>query len=401
MKLTYTHTKYTCYLSYIVSALINNYAPLLFITFQKSFGISTEQIGILVTANFTTQMLVDFLGANFIDKIGYRTSMAAANFLAALGLVFMVVLTEIMSAKYTALIISTVIYAVGSGLLEVLVSPIIQSIPTKSKNSAMSMLHSFYCWGCVIVIGISSLFFRTVGIEFWRILTLLWATVPFIVMIMFLFVPVSTLSDENKNSTVKSMFSSKLFWLFFVLMISSGASEQAISQWASLFSESALKVSKTVGDLLGPCMFAVLMGSARSLYAIFGSKWNLKRLLTMCSVLCIASYLVTALCPNSMISLAGCAICGFAVGIAWPGVLSLASHEIGYAGTAMFGILALGGDIGCFSGPETVALGSSFFSIFGSPIRAGILLAAVFPVIMLIGITVLNFIKAKNAKAIR
>lgn len=389
MKLTYKHTQYTCYMAYITGALVNNYTPLLFLTFQKTFGISITQLALLVTVNFVTQMAVDFIGANFVDRIGYRISIVAGNTFAALGLLLMAFLPEVMADKLAALTVATFVYAVGSGINEVLISPILEALPIKEKSSAMSMLHSFYCWGCVIVIGLSTLFFHFFTTAKWQLLTCLWTVVPVLTIIMFLFVPIYKLGGEGGKSSVKSLFSMKYFGLFMLLMTCSGASEVAIAQWASMFAEDGLGVSKTVGDLLGPCMFAILMGTARVMYAIFHERWNLIKFMIFCSIGCIASYLVATLPSNPLVSLTGCAMCGFFVAITWPGMLSLASSHYKSGGTAMFGILALSGDIGCFLGPEVVAIGSKL-GVFDSPIRTGLLCAVIFPVIMLVSILVLN-----------
>lgn len=383
MKLTYIHTKRVCYMAYITSALVNNFAPLLFLTFQRSFGLSINQIGLLVAANFITQMLVDFLGANFIDRAGYRASVIFANILAAAGFWIMALLPGIMSDKFAALIIATVVYAVGSGILEVLISPMLEALPLRSKSSEMSVLHSFYCWGSVIVIALSSLFFSVFGTERWQLLTVLWTVIPLATMVMFCFVPVRALEEDRENGGLRELFSSRILWLFMLLMTASGATELAIAQWASMFAEDGLGVSKTVGDLLGPCMFAVLMGLSRVLYAVFHKHWKLRRFIVICSAGCIGAYFITVFGSNPLVSLAGCALCGFFVGILWPGTLSLAARHTNFKGTAMFGILALSGDIGCTLGPAVVAAGAKL-GIFASPIRSGILCASVFPIIMLI-----------------
>lgn len=389
MKLTYKHTQYTCYLAYITGALVNNFAPLLFLTFQKTFGVSLTQLALLITANFITQMIVDFVGANIVDKIGYRISVVSGNVFAALGLLLMAFLPGFMENKLPALLIATVTYAVGSGINEVLISPILEALPIKEKSSAMSMLHSFYCWGCVIVISLSTLFFHFFSTEKWQLLTCIWTIVPVLTVIMFLIVPIYSLEKEGEKSNVKTVFSMKYFWLFMLLMTCSGAAELSIAQWASLFAEEGLGVSKTVGDLLGPCLFAVLMGIGRVAYALFSKKWNLMKFMIFCSVGCILSYLVTTLPSNPFVSLIGCAMCGFFVAISWPGMLSLAASHYKAGGTAMFGILALSGDIGCFLGPEVVALCSKL-DFLNSPIKSGILCSAIFPVIMLVSIIILN-----------
>lgn len=394
MKFTYTHTKYTCYLAYTTSALINNFPPLLFAAFTRDYGLTLGQLGAMLVINFITQMLLDFLGARFIDKIGYRVSIVTANILAALGFLMMAFLPSVTGAPYASLCVSTVIYAVGSGIIEVLVSPIVEALPLDGKSSQMSLLHSFYCWGSVLVILLSTIFFKIFGLKNRVVLTCLWAILPIVSAILFSVVPIKPLvEDEADKVGLRKLAAMPNFILYMVLMTSAGAAELAVAQWASLFAESGLGVSKAVGDLLGPCMFAVFMGVSRVLYACFHKKWRLGDFIAVCAGGCVLSYMIITLSPNPLVSLAGCALCGFFVGIMWPGVLSLASANIPGGGTALFGILAFAGDIGCTLGPEVVAL-TSGFGIFESPLRTGILCAAVFPLITLAAISILKFKKA-------
>ena len=388
MKTNYKKTMYACFIGYIVQAIVNNFVPLLFVTFQNSYNISLSQVTSLITVNFIIQLLIDMLSAGFIDKIGYRASAVTAHVFAASGLILLTVLPELLPDSFSGIIISVVIYAVGGGLLEVLVSPIIEACPTDNKEKAMSLLHSFYCWGHVGVILISTVFFYIAGISNWRILTLIWAVIPIANIFLFIKAPIYTLNENgNQGLGLKELFKKKIFWILMLMMMSAGASEQAVSQWASAFAEKALGISRTAGDLAGPMTFAILMGTARLIYGKYGDKFNLDRFMKYSCILCIISYSCISLIPVPAISLLGCAICGFSVGILWPGTFSKASAAIRGGGTALFAMLALAGDFGCSAGPS---LAGYISSGFGGNLKAGMLAATVFPVILLISLFALN-----------
>ena len=375
-----------CFIGYVVQAIVNNFVPLLFLTFQGSYGISLQKITLLVTFNFGIQLLVDLASIGFVDRIGYRASMILAHAMAAAGLILLTVLPECLGDPFVGLLIAVMIYAIGGGLLEVLVSPVVEACPTDNKEKAMSLLHSFYCWGHVGVVLISTIFFSTMGIENWKILARIWAVIPVLNGIVFLTSPIYSLHEEGeKGLSIRELCSMKIFWVVMLMMTCAGASEQAVSQWASTFAEEGLKVSKTVGDLAGPMAFAVLMGLARLLYGKYGEKIDLKRFMTYSSILCVISYLCIAFVPVPMLSLVGCAVCGFSVGIMWPGTFSIASASIRGGGTAMFALLALAGDLGCSGGPTLAGFVSSSV---GNNLRMGILAAIVFPVLLLSGIQI-------------
>lgn len=393
MKKNYKSTVNACFAGYVVQAIVNNFVPLLFLTFNKSYGIELSKITALITVNFILQLCIDFLSAFFIDKIGYRAAAVAAHVFAAAGLVSLTVLPDILPSPFVGLLISVVPYAVGGGLLEVIVSPIVEACPTDKKSAAMSLLHSFYCWGHVAVILLTTLFFVTAGIENWRVLAYLWAIVPFANAVYFCLVPINSLAAEEGSAPMKELFKSKLFWILAVLMICSGASEQAMSQWSSAFAETGLKVSKTVGDLLGPCMFATLMGLSRVLYAAFSEKIKLTAFIRASCVMCVAGYLIASFAPHPMLALAGCGICGFSVGILWPGVFSLAAKYARNGATAMFALLALAGDLGCASGPALVGAVSG---AFGDDLKVGFLAAIIFPALLVAGIFILERHKPEN-----
>lgn len=378
MEQRYKRTLYASYIGYITQGVVNNLAPLLFVIFRQEYGLSVIQIGLLVTFNFAVQILTDLLSTGFVDRIGYKPCIIAAHVFGALGLVGLSVFPEIFP-PYAGLLLSVGIYAVGGGLLEVLISPIVQSLPTQRKAAHMSLLHSFYCWGQALVVILSTVFFRLAGSAAWRLLPLLWALVPAGNSIFFAFCPVNTISAEQDGSSVKKLFGSRLFWLFVILMLCSGASELAMSQWSSYFAETGLKVSKTAGDLLGPCMFAVLMGISRWFYGAKEESIPLDKYIVFSGCLCVAAYLMTAISPNPLISLIGCGICGLSVGIMWPGVFSLAIRHCPQGGTAMFALLALAGDVGCTGGPSLVGVVSQ---LFNGELKAGLLSAIVFPSVL-------------------
>lgn len=383
----YNHTIYACYIGYITQAIVNNFAPLLFLTFQSTYDISIDKITFLVTMNFGVQLIVDFLAAKFVDKIGYRTCVVAAHIFSAIGLAGLAIFPIIFINHYIGLLIAIFFYAIGGGLIEVLVSPIVEACPTERKEAAMSLLHSFYCWGHVFVIISSTLFFMFIGIEHWRILACLWAIIPLINAFYFFNVPIQTLVEDDEGISIIDLFKIKIFWVLLLLMICAGASEQAMSQWASAFAESGLNVSKTIGDLAGPCSFAILMGCSRVFYSKFSEKIKLKNFMIISGVLCIVSYLIASLSANPIIGLIGCGLCGLSVGVLWPGTFSIASGTLRTGGTAMFAFLALAGDVGCSLGPTVVGTVSGAFQ---DDLKRGFLVAIIFPVFLILGLVACN-----------
>ena len=377
---SYTHTIYACYLGYIVQAIVNNFAPLLFLTFAAGFGLALEQIALISTVNFAIQLCVDLLSAKVIDRVGYRTGVMAAHVFAAAGLVGLAVFPRVLDSAFAGLLLAVALYAVGGGIIEVLISPIVEACPTEKKEAAMSLLHSFYCWGHLAVVLLSTGFFALFGIENWPILALLWALVPIVNLFYFSQVPIYPIAGGREPASVGGLLRSGTFWFLVLLMVCAGASEQGMSQWASAFAESALRVSKTAGDLAGPCAFALFMGTARALYGKFSDRVPLQRAMKLCAALCIGCYALAALAPHPVLGLVGCALCGFSVGIFWPGTFSIAARALPAGGTAMYALMALAGDLGCSAGPGLVGLAAG---AAGGELKAGILAAAVFPVLML------------------
>ena len=384
MENQYNKTITACFVGYIVQAVVNNFTPLLFLFFQKSYHIPLSQITLLVTFNFGIQLLVDLLSVGFIDKIGYRASMIIAHVLSAAGLILLTVLPEILPVPFIGILIAVMIYAIGGGLLEVLVSPVVEACPSDNKEKAMSMLHSFYCWGHAGVVLISTLFFYVAGIENWKILAAIWAVIPIGNAFAFAKIPIAPLIEDGESGLeLKDLFRIKVFWILLIMMVCAGASEQAVSQWASAFAEKGLGISKAAGDLAGPMAFAVLMGMSRLFYGKYGERIHLERFMVYSSFLCILSYLGISLFPIPMLNLIACAVCGLSVGIMWPGTFSKASSALPKGGTAMFALLALGGDIGCSGGPTLVGMVSG---ALGDNLKMGILAGIIFPVLLLMGI---------------
>ena len=390
---SYNHTIYASYLGYISQAIVNNFAPLLFLTFQSQLGLSLKSITTITTVNFLVQLTVDLVSARYVDRIGYRRCLVAAHIFCALGLAGMAVLPGIFSDPYVGIMAAVVLYAIGGGLIEVLVSPVVEACPTEKKEAAMSLLHSFYCWGHVAVVLLSTVFFRLAGIENWGIMACIWALIPAFNAVYYAKVPLYPITAEGHQIRFGGLIRNKVFWLVIVLMLCAGASEHAIAQWASSFAESALNLSKTAGDLLGVCAFAVLMGTARAFYGKYSEQIPLKKMMIFSAALCICCYCLAAFTASPMLGLLGCAVCGFSVGIFWPGTFSMAAAALPGGGTAMYALMALAGDLGCSSGPTVVGLVADSF---GGNLKKGIAAALVFPVAMLSGIFLMKYKKANS-----
>lgn len=376
----YRRTRFACYIGYIVQAIVTNFAPLLFVHFSDKYGIPLTKITLLITINFGIQLFVDLVSTVLIDRIGFRTSFYLAHGFSAAGLIMLTFMPDIMPDPFVGILIPIVIYAIGGGLIEVVISPIIEACPAENKEKQMSMLHSFYCWGQVGVVLVSTVFFTLFGIVSWRILSVSFAAIAVANMILFGNSPIGTLNGEGeKGMRLKELFSVRIFFVFLIMMLCAGASEQAISQWASSFAERGLGVNKAVGDLAGPMAFAFLMGMSRLIYGKLGHRLDMNRFMMVSTALCIVSYGCIVFVPNPVVGLVGCAVSGFAVGIMWPGTYSMAVARLPRGGSAMFALLALAGDIGCTSGPTLAGFVSG---ASGDDLRAGILAAIIFPVMM-------------------
>ena len=391
----YRKTLIACYLGFITQAISANFTPLLFLTFKNSYGIPLEMIALIPMVFYLTQLLVDLVATKFADVIGYRICVVISQAVSALGLILMAFLPEVSKNPFNGIIISVILYAIGSGLVEVLLSPIVEACPFENKAGVMSLLHSFYCWGAVGVILGSTIFFAVFGIANWKILTLIWALVPLFNIINFLSCPIERLVEDGEGMRIGQLLKYPLFWLMIILMICAGASEATMTQWASAFTESALGVSKTVGDLAGPCLFAIFMGVARVFYGKKSEKLDLTKVMLGCGVMCVICYLLASLSQNAIVGLIGCALCGLAAGIMWPGTICISSQKCPKGGTAMFAFLALAGDLGATVSPTMVG---SIADAVGGNLKTGLLFATAFPAVMIIGLIILIKTVGKNEK---
>lgn len=394
MHRTFKGTKVACYSGYFVQAIINNLSPLLFVIYREKLGITLEAIGSLILINFLTQTIVDILAVKIVDKIGYKKIVVASHLFAFIGLALLGILPQLTEKSFAAIVIPTIIAALGSGMIEVTISPIVESIPSDKKAADMSLLHSFYCWGQMTVVGITTVSILFIGNDMWYFIPVFWALVPLINMFNFMSVPFMPTMAEEEKTPLKKLLTSKIFIVAMVIMLCAGASEIAMSQWSSYFAEVGLGVSKVFGDLLGPCLFAVLMGTGRLFYGIKGDKINLSKALGACSVLCIICYLITSISNNSFISLISCAFTGLSVSLFWPGTFSLIALEYQKGGASMFGIMALLGDIGCATGPWLVSLVSTAAQNNSYPesssLKAGLGFGMIFPATILVCLFILN-----------
>ena len=381
--MNYKKTLIACYLGFVTQAIAANFAPLLFLTFHNNYNISLGKIALISSVFFTTQLIVDILCARFADTIGYRNCVVGSQLLSAVGLIGLAFLPQVTPDPFAGIIISTVLYAIGSGLTEVLVSPIVEACPFEHKEAAMSLLHSFYCWGSVAVILLSTLFFALFGIENWKWLSCIWAIIPLYNVFNFAVCPIEHPTEGGKGMSIGSLLKVPLFWLSILLMVCAGASELSMAQWASAFTESALGLSKSMGDIAGPCMFAVTMGISRSLYGKYGEKIDLMKFMIGSGSLCLACYITASLSEIPLLGLVGCIVCGFSVGIMWPGTISICSAKIPSGGTAMFALLAMAGDMGGALGPAVVG---NISQNAGDNIQKGMFAGCVFPLVLIISV---------------
>lgn len=393
MKSKYQKTLIACYLGFITQAITANFAPLLFLTFHRTYQISLGRIAFISTAFFFTQLLVDLFCAKYVDRIGYRRSVIASEVFSASGLIGLAFLPSLLPDPYVGILISVIIYAMGSGLIEVLVSPIVEACPFDNKESVMSLLHSFYCWGSVGVILLSTIFFAIFGIENWRILACIWALIPLYNTFNFISCPIESLTEEGEGLSIRQLCHIPIFWIALILMVCAGASEISMAQWASAYVESALGISKSIGDIIGPCLFAVMMGMSRSFYGKYGEKIDLMKFMIGSGALCLVCYLLSALAPLPFLNLVGCAVCGFSVGIMWPGTISIASKKIPLGGTAMFALLAMAGDLGGSVGPGIVGFVTQNAN---DNLKVGMLAGCVFPTVLVLSVLLLKRKRAEG-----
>lgn len=395
MKKNYKRTLLACYLGFITQAIAANFAPLLYLKFHSGYHIPLGTVALISSIFFVTQLITDVLCAKFADRIGYRQCAVAAELCSAAGLIGLAFLPELMPSPIIGIMLSVIVYAIGSGLIEVLGSPIVEACPFENKDAVMSLLHSFYCWGSVGVILVSTLFFAVFGIERWKWLACIWALVPLCNIFNFAVCPIEKLTDEGGGMTIRDLFRRPLFWLAIILMVCAGASELSMAQWASAYSESALGLSKAAGDLAGPCMFAVTMGISRVVYGKYGSRMDLTKFMLGSGCLCLLCYITASLSASPLVGLAGCVICGFSVGIMWPGTISICSEHIPSGGTAMFALLAMAGDLGGAFGPGLVG---SAAQMANDNLQRGMLVGSIFPLVLIISLLLLKRLSGGSSR---
>lgn len=383
----YKKTLIACYLGFITQAIAANFAPLLFLKFHKDYAIPLGEIALISTMFFLTQLIVDVLCAKYVDRIGYRKCVVASELCSAAGLAGLAFLPELFQDLFIGIIISVIIYAIGSGLIEVLGSPIVEACPFEHKEAAMSLLHSFYCWGSVGVVVFSTLFFAVFGIDNWKYLTCMWALIPLYNTYNFATCPIEYLTEEGQGMKISSLLRVPLFWVSIILMVCAGASELSMAQWASAYAESALGLSKTIGDLAGPCMFAITMGISRVIYGKYGDKMDLMKFMLGSGSLCLICYFMASVSANPMVGLIGCIVCGFSVGIMWPGTISISSKQLPTGGTAMFALLAMAGDLGGAVGPSLVG---NITQRANDNLQKGMLAGCVFPLVLIISLLIMK-----------
>ncbi len=393
MKLTFKHTQVACWLGYVSQAITASFLPLLFIRMEKEFGFSLAKLTLIITITFFSEILIDAISPFLVKMLGYRKTLVIGNLCSVIGVAGLAIIPSIVSNPYIGFLICTFFYSIGGGVDEVLVSPVVEACPTKNKERAMGILHSAFCFGCAAVILLSTLYFHFFGIENWRVLAILWAIVPFINSILFCIVPIRTIEEEKGEGKFTDTLKNPLFWVLGIGMFCAGASELSISQWASAFAESGLGVSKTLGDLLGPCAFAILMGVSRLVYAGVNHKFDINKILIGSAVLGVVFYLVTVLAANPLVALIGCCLCGVAVAPLWPGTFSLAAKHVPNASTAMFAVYALLGDGGCTIGPSIVGFVSNANN---DDISKGLSAAIVFPIMMIVVILLTKKLTKKS-----
>ncbi len=395
MQKNYKKTLLACYLGFITQAITANFAPLLFLTFHDNYRISLGQIALIPTAFFLTQLIVDALCARYVDKIGYRRAIVASQAASGLGLIGLAFLPELFPDPFVGVIICVIIYAIGSGLIEVLCSPIVEACPFDHKEKVMSLLHSFYCWGSVAVVLFTTLFFFAFGVENWKWVACIWALVPLCNIANFATCPIEKLVEEGKGMSIGQLCKAPIFWVAVLLMVCSGASELSMAQWASAYAESALGFSKTLGDLVGPCMFAITMGISRVFYGKYGEKVDLTKYMLGSGALCLLCYVLSSMTANPVWGMVGCIVCGFSVGIMWPGTLSISSARMPMGGTALFALLAMAGDLGGAFGPSIVGYVTQ---AAGDNLRMGLRVGCIFPILLMVGLVMMRRLSVGKAK---
>ncbi len=384
--LNFRHTKLACYIGSFSQAIVCNFMPLLFVIFNQDYKIALYLVTLLATVNFVMQFTMDFVSLFFIDRVSYRTTIITAHLLAGAGFLVLGLIVPNAEHIYAAIIFSVLLFSAGGGIFEVLISPIMEACPSDNKAASMSFLHSMYGFGCVAVIIITNVLLFVFGKENWYQIAIIWAVIPLLNALYFFFVPINKVVENNERMPMHKLIKRKSFLIFFLIMFCSGATEIAMSQWASAFAESSLGISKALGDILGPCIFALMLAFSRVLYSKLANRINLAKYLLFCGIATVFLYIFAAVLPFRFAAITACGLCGFTAGIMWPGTISLAAKTYPTGGAAMFGLFALAGDLGCTLGPTTVGMVSS---AFGGDLRTGLLISCVFPILLVGGVSLL------------
>ena len=391
----YLPTKIASYVGFVVQAVINNFLPILFIVFQNVYGLSYEKLARIIVFNFATQIIVDMCVPKIISALGYRKCAVMCQGLAALGLMMLGILPNIMENTYFAIIMSVMVYAFGSGLMEVALSPLVEGLPSKNKRGSMAILHSFYCWGQAFTVIVTTALVLGFGFKNWTYVPLVWASIPFFNMFAFLKVPIIEPDKTEKRDGLLNLLRNDKFRLYMIMMLCAGAAEVAMAQWASLFAQNALGVSKVVGDLAGPCAFAVFMGTGRIWYALAAKKVSFKKTIIVMSIGACICYMMVAICNVAAVSLVFCAICGFTVSIAWPGIYSAGAVAFPKASAVMYSVFAMCGDTGCALGPWLIGIIADNLGL-----NIGFAAASIFPIGMILSAVLLLKKDCKSTKKV-
>ncbi len=396
----YTLTKYASFITCFSTAITGNFSALLFLSFHRMYGISYTLLGLLILMNFGTQLIFDLLFSFCSGKFNLKFCVKITPLVMAVGLVLLGLAPVIFKNNiFFGLIFATVVASCGGGLSEVLSSSVIAAIPSNNPQRTMSILHSCYAWGVVIVVLVTTAFFRFFGIENWAALTLFFAIIPFVAFLMFLFSSVPDLEEDSEDSVQGNILKNKTMWLCVLAIFLGGAAECTMSQWCSTYLEQSFGITKAVGDVFGVALFGAMLGLGRTLFARFGKK--IENALFFGSVMASVCYLCAALVPVPAVGMLACAFTGFSVAMLWPGSLLAVQKLVPEKSVTMFALMAAGGDMGASLCPQLVGIITDAvmnLNIFSSAsaeqisMKIGLLFATLFPVA---GIVVFGIIKNK------
>lgn len=348
----YRLTTISCFVGIFAQAVIINLAALLFMPLMRLHGLTYVQLGTLVAVNFSVQVGSDLVFSGLIDRIGFRRLVLPACLVGSLGLFLFALAPVLLPGRvFAGLLAATAVYSAAGGLLEVLLSPIVNAIPNEEKGAAMSLLHSFYAWGQMATIILTTLFLFLVGERHWQWMVGFWALLPLANFLLFLKAPFPPSVPEEHRLNMGDLILKPFCLLAFAAIFFGASAEVLMNQWTSAFMERALLLPKLTGDLFGMCGFALMLGLGRAWHGKYGARFDISKALVAMSALAVLCYLVVALAPGSWPGLLACMVCGFATSLLWPGTLIVASERYPLAGAWMFALLAAAGDVGAGLGP--------------------------------------------------